>query len=131
VVLVFSPNVEFLATPLNVVFPVLFWLAIAAGCLLGLKRRAMPREQQLMLLAIVGAMVLLAVVFAIPAANELIIGLFWFLIKVFAVIYMFIWFRGTFPRFRYDQLMRVGWHYLIPISMGALIVNGIVLLWKY
>ena len=44
------------------------------------------------------------------------------------LVYVFIWFRGTFPRFRYDQLMQVGWTYLIPISIGALIVNAAVLL---
>ena len=73
-------------------------------------------------------MFLIAALFAIPALNELIIGFFWFLFKVLVLVYMFIWFRGTFPRFRYDQLMQVGWKYLIPISMGGLIVNGIVLL---
>jgi NADH-quinone oxidoreductase subunit H len=71
----------------------------------------------------------LAVLFAIPAANPYVIGLFWFLLKVFLLVYVFIWFRGTFPRFRYDQLMEVGWTYLIPISIGALIVNAIVFLW--
>jgi NADH-quinone oxidoreductase subunit H len=32
-----------------------------------------------------------------------------------------IWFRGTFPRFRYDQLMNIGWKYMIPIGMGAIL----------
>ena len=71
----------------------------------------------------------LALLFVIPAVNPLIIGLFWFLWKVFLVVYVFIWFRGTFPRYRYDQLMRIGWSFLIPISIGALIVNAAVLLW--
>ena len=81
-------------------------------------------------MALIGVgMFLLALLFLIPALNLLIIGLFWFLFKVFLVIYVFIWFRGTFPRYRYDQLMHVGWSYLIPISIGALIVNAAVLLW--
>jgi NADH-quinone oxidoreductase subunit H len=73
-------------------------------------------------------MFLVALLFAIPTLNPYVIGLFWFLFKVFVIVYVFIWFRGTFPRFRYDQLMSVGWTYLIPVSIGALIVNGVVLL---
>ena len=87
-------------------------------------------EQKLVMALIGGGMFLLASLFLIPSVNTLIIGLFWFLFKVFLVIYVFIWFRGTFPRYRYDQLMRVGWLYLIPISIGALIVNAAVLLWS-
>ncbi len=37
-----------------------------------------------------------------------------------------IWLRGTFPRFRYDQLMNIGWKYMIPIGMGAILVNAVV-----
>jgi NADH-quinone oxidoreductase subunit H len=74
------------------------------------------------------AMLGLVLLFALPQVNPFIIGLFWFLFKVSLFVYVFIWFRGTFPRFRYDQLMDVGWKYLIPISLGSLIVNGIVLL---
>jgi NADH-quinone oxidoreductase subunit H len=52
------------------------------------------------------------------------------LLKVAVILYCFIWYRGTFPRFRYDQLMTIGWKYMIPIGIGALLVNGIVLLVK-
>jgi NADH-quinone oxidoreductase subunit H len=78
--------------------------------------------------ALGGAMILTALLFVVPLTNPLVIGLFWFILKVSAIVYVFIWFRGTFPRFRYDQLMRFGWTYLIPISIGALIVNGAVAL---
>jgi NADH-quinone oxidoreductase subunit H len=47
-------------------------------------------------------------------------------LKLWVVIYMFIWLRGTFPRFRYDQLMNIGWKYMIPIGMGAILVNAVV-----
>ena len=121
------PNVEALATPLNVAFPILLFVLIGAGCSLGVKRLQLL-EQKAVIGVVALGMFAIAGLFALPVVNELIIGFFWFLFKVLLIIYTFIWFRGTFPRFRYDQLMDVGWKYLIPISMGALIVNGIVML---
>ena len=121
------PNVGFLEVPMNVVFPVLLFVAIGAGCAVGAMRVMLSYEKGIMAVLALG-MFLIAALFAIPPLNEMIIGFFWFLFKVLLLVYMFIWFRGTFPRFRYDQLMQVGWKYLIPISMGGLIVNGIVLL---
>jgi len=44
-------------------------------------------------------------------------GAFWFIAKVLAYVYIFLWVRFTFPRYRFDQLMRLGWHYLIPLSI--------------
>jgi NADH-quinone oxidoreductase subunit H len=85
-------------------------------------------EQKGVLAVVALAMFVLAAMFLVPALNPFIIGLFWFLFKVSIIVYTFIWYRGTFPRFRYDQLMDLGWKVLIPISMGSLIVNGIVLL---
>ena len=48
-------------------------------------------------------------------------GIFWFVVKVIAFCFTFIWFRATLPRFRYDQLMDLGWKLLIPLSLGWLI----------
>jgi NADH-quinone oxidoreductase subunit H len=50
----------------------------------------------------------------------------WFLIKSFVFLYIFIWVRATLPRYRYDQLMRLGWKVLIPLAIANLIVTGIV-----
>ena len=44
-------------------------------------------------------------------------GLFWFLGKLCAVAFLFLWFRATFPRYRYDQIMRLGWKVFIPITL--------------
>ncbi len=121
------PNVAALAMPLNVVFPILLFVVIGGGCSIGIKRLLLP-EQKAVIGVVALGMFFVAGLFAFPAVNELIIGFFWFLFTVLILIYTFIWYRGTFPRFRYDQLMDVGWKYLIPISIGSLIVNGVVML---
>lgn len=53
----------------------------------------------------------------------------WFLGKVFLLLYTFIWYRGTFPRFRFDQLMRLGWHFLIPLAIVNVIFCGLGIVW--
>ena len=60
-----------------------------------------------------------------PAVTRAASAPFWFFFKVGVFIYGMIWFRGTFPRFRYDQLMGIGWKYMIPIGMGAILVNAV------
>jgi len=50
----------------------------------------------------------------------------WFLLKSFFFLYVFIWVRATLPRYRYDQLMRLGWKVLIPLAILNLVVTGIV-----
>jgi NADH-quinone oxidoreductase subunit H len=49
-----------------------------------------------------------------------------FLIKSFVFLYIFIWVRATLPRYRYDQLMRIGWKLLIPLAIANLVVTGII-----
>jgi NADH-quinone oxidoreductase subunit H len=53
-------------------------------------------------------------------------GWVWFLTKSFVFLYIFIWVRATLPRYRYDQLMRLGWKMLIPLAIANLVVTGIV-----
>ncbi len=51
-------------------------------------------------------------------------GLFWFGIKTFFVCFLFLWLRATFPRYRYDQIMRLGWKVLIPVTLVWIVVIG-------
>ena len=55
-------------------------------------------------------------------------GPIWFIAKICLVLFMFIWVRATFPRYRYDQLMRLGWKVFLPLSLGWLVLTAGVLL---
>jgi NADH-quinone oxidoreductase subunit H len=118
------PNVGWLE-PINYVGPFLLFVGSGLGCVY-LTRKLIDPMQKALLLAIAATLVLVGLVFLIPAVNTAVIGLFWFFLKVFVIIYCMIWFRGTFPRFRYDQLMNIGWKWLIPIGMAMILINAIV-----
>lgn len=51
-------------------------------------------------------------------------GVFWFTIKIIFILFLFIWVRGTFPRYRYDQLMRLGWKVFLPLSLLGVVVTS-------
>ena len=57
---------------------------------------------------------------------DLIPSWIWFIGKTFVFLYVFLWIRATLPRYRYDQLMRLGWKVLIPIAIGNVVVSGVV-----
>ncbi len=118
------PSVAWLA-PIDYVFPFVLFAGSGAGSLLLVKRLKDPIQQKV-LVAVALLLILVGLAFLVPAINSAVIGLFWFLFKVSLIIYLMIWFRGTFPRFRYDQLMNIGWKYMIPIGMAAVIVNAVV-----
>ena len=118
------PSVAWLEIPLNYGVPAAVFLGTGAGTLLLIKRQKMA-FQKIFLLVVAGALALCAIPFLIPIANKAVIGVFWYFLKVAVIIYCMIWFRGTFPRFRYDQLMNIGWKILIPTGMGAVLVNAV------
>jgi NADH-quinone oxidoreductase subunit H len=65
-----------------------------------------------------------------PGVNEFIQGPFWLLSKIFVFLFIYVWMRGTLPRFRYDQLMAFGWKLLLPMSIVNVIVTSFVILAK-
>src|SRR5947208_92237 len=69
---------------------------------------------------------LIGLVLFAPPVRDRIQDIYWFAIKVAGFMYLYIWYRGTFPRYRFDRLMRGGWKVLLPIGLGVLIVTGIL-----
>lgn len=51
---------------------------------------------------------------------------FWFVAKVYVFMFLFIWIRATLPRYRYDQLMSIGWKLLIPLALGNIVLTGFI-----
>jgi NADH-quinone oxidoreductase subunit H len=119
------PSVPWLEKPLNYGIPVLVFVGSGLACLKLVKKLIDPIQRKV-LLACIALLVLIGIVFAIPAFNNAAIGIFWFLFKVSLLIYLMIWFRGTFPRYRYDQLMNIGWKVAIPVGMVAVMINAVL-----
>jgi NADH-quinone oxidoreductase subunit H len=53
-------------------------------------------------------------------------GILWFVLKVFVFLFVYIWFRGTFPRYRFDQLMDLGWKWMIPLALGTIFLTALI-----
>jgi NADH-quinone oxidoreductase subunit H len=112
--------------------PSLLVLGVALYCFYLAPRQPVKIQKLVMAMAgglcLIIAGVLVGALFASPAVLQGIHGAFWFLAKVFAYIYFFLWFRFTFPRYRFDQLMRLGWRFLIPLALVNLIATATALL---
>jgi NADH-quinone oxidoreductase subunit H len=68
----------------------------------------------------------IAVLFLIPAGQQILMPLFWFGAKTGVILFVFIWVRATLPRFRYDQLMRFAWTFMFPVALINLFVTGLL-----
>ncbi len=64
-------------------------------------------------------------------AHPALSGIFWFSFKAFLILFIYIWLRGTFPRYRYDQLMRLGWKWLLPLSLANVVATGLFLVMRH
>jgi len=63
---------------------------------------------------------------------NLIPGFVWFLLKVFILLFVFLWVRATLPRYRYDQLMTLGWKLFLPLSLlWIIITSSVIFMWNY
>jgi NADH-quinone oxidoreductase subunit H len=69
----------------------------------------------------------LAALCALPSVVEVAQGPFWFLLKVFVVLFVYVWVRWTLPRFRYDQLMSIGWKFLFPIALANVVLTSLAM----
>ncbi len=122
--------------------PPLLLMAIGAYCVLRVPKQP-TRVQQFFMLAVAGLCFVVALVLAAPVILPVvkpslraavapfyagIHGGFWFIFKVSAYIYLFMWLRFTLPRYRFDQLMRLGWHFLIPLSIINVLLVGVALI---
>lgn len=65
-----------------------------------------------------------------PSFLRALLPVFWFCLKVFCFLFLYIWIRGTLPRFRYDQLMAFGWKFLLPLGLLNVLVTSLVLAWR-
>jgi NADH-quinone oxidoreductase subunit H len=66
----------------------------------------------------------IAAIFLVPLLSNILLPLFWFAAKVGIILFLFIWIRGTLPRFRYDQLMNFAWTILFPVAMVNLLITA-------
>jgi len=110
--------------------PALIFLGLAAWCAKLAMRQAVPIQKMVMFL-FVGLFVVLAAAMAWSLTSPLMAGIhggFWFIVKVLVYLYGFLWFRFTFPRYRFDQLMKLGWQFLIPLALVNLLMVAIGLL---
>lgn len=68
----------------------------------------------------------IGLILLVPVVRVRVTDIYWFMIKVAVFMYLYIWYRATWPRYRFDQLMKVGWKVLLPISLGVLVLTAVV-----
>jgi NADH-quinone oxidoreductase subunit H len=110
-------------------FPGISFLLLAVMCFYNTAR--MPKHPlfrvQTIGLAGFGVVLgLIGLILFIPTVRIRVTDIFWFTAKVAAFMYLYIWYRGTFPRYRFDQLMKVGWKVLLPTGLALLILTAVI-----
>jgi NADH-quinone oxidoreductase subunit H len=108
-------------------FPGITFLLLAAMCFFNAAR--MPKHPffriQTLGLAAFGALLgLIGLLLFKSSIRVRIQDIYWFATKVAGFMYLYIWYRGTFPRYRFDQLMKVGWKILLPLGLGVLVLTA-------
>jgi NADH-quinone oxidoreductase subunit H len=120
-----GPVVDFVSSLLPAL--AFFFLAIVA-LVGGIKMPDIKplQVQRIGLIAFAGVLGFIGLVLLAPPIRDAVQPIFWFMLKVGIFMYLYIWYRATFPRYRFDQLMNVGWKVLLPVSLGVLIVTAVV-----
>jgi NADH-quinone oxidoreductase subunit H len=108
--------------------PGLTFLALAGGCFAGVVKMPKHLSFRMQTVGLAGFGVVLGfigLILFIPPVRDRVQDIYWFVGKVAIFMYLYIWYRATFPRYRFDQLMKVGWKILLPIAVGVLILTAI------
>ncbi len=109
--------------------PALTVLVLAGVCILGAARMPKHPAFKIQTIGLAGFGLLLGavgLVLLVPGVRERVQDMYWFAVKVAVFMYLYIWYRGTFPRYRFDQLMKIGWKVLLPLSLAVLILTALV-----
>jgi NADH-quinone oxidoreductase subunit H len=64
-----------------------------------------------------------------PALLQALLPIGYFIVRIFCFLFLYIWIRGTLPRFRYDQLMAFGWKFLLPLAIANLVFTAVAVAW--
>jgi NADH-quinone oxidoreductase subunit H len=109
--------------------PGLTFAALAALCFFYYTR--MPRLRSMRAsavgLAAFGAVLgTVGLIMLLPGVRERVQDIYWFTLKVGFFMYLYIWYRTTFPRYRFDQLMKIGWKVLLPISIVVVVLTALI-----
>jgi NADH-quinone oxidoreductase subunit H len=108
--------------------PGLTFLFLAGMCFYSARRMPKHPSFRIQTAGLAGFGLTLAVIgllLFVPLVRDRVQDIFWFTAKVAGFMYLYIWYRGTFPRYRFDQLMSVGWKVLLPIGIGVLVLTAI------
>jgi NADH-quinone oxidoreductase subunit H len=104
----------------------LFLAGLAARATVRMPKHPAFRIQTIGLAGFGAVLGLIGLVLLLPPVRARVQDVYWFTAKVAVFMYLYIWYRGTFPRYRFDQLMKIGWKFMIPTGIAVLILTAAV-----